>query len=380
MKALSAIVLVLLCLCPGYSWSQDRTPLKNEFGKEAGTIDVKKFFKETSITDTAVLIDTEAMLRQIDGVLEYFHKQQTNDPSVVNAGIFSQLGITLEDVEAALRFIKEVIKEDKEKGVPSRLQDPRFLREHFRVFRWYPYRRGSTRDQIRITKYRVFTIKGSKNKDSIYRYALYRLPADEAGMTLKEAEKHRQHLDRYKYTKQQVLAGAYDDGGAEPLIWLTRKGLEEALMEGSICVELADGEKQFFNVDRNNGIRFDRAIKNPWDQQRYWYFGRVQQPQGYGMDIRSQLPIFPDVAFAGDVYNLGLGKLMGISYKDSLDGKQKLRLGILADTGGAFTPNLSQLDYYAGIFPSRRTFTGRTKRLPNYADVYFFCLRRARGS
>jgi hypothetical protein len=381
MKTLTLAVLVLLCIFPVNSRSQEKTTLKDEFGKNAGTIEVKKFFAETAIDDTTVLMNPESLLRQIDGVLEYFQKQERNDPAVVNAGIFSQLDITLADVESTLRFIKQVIAEDKKKGGgPSRLQDPRFLREHFRVFRWFPYRRAGTGDKIRITKYAVFTIKGSSKITSVYKYALYSLPTDEAGMSLKEAEKQRHRLCRFKYTKQQVLAGAYDKGGAEPLVWLTRKGLEEALMEGSICVELPNGEKQYFNVDRNNGIAFDRTIKNPKDQKRYWYFGRVKQPQGYGMDIHSQLQIFPDAAFAGDVYNLGLGKVMGISYKDKTDDKQKLRLGILADTGGAFTPNLHQLDYYTGIFASRREFDKKTKNLPGYAEVYFFCLRRPGGA
>jgi hypothetical protein len=245
------------------------------------------------------------------------------------------------------------------------------LRKNFRIFQWFPYNRNHPgEEEIRITKYAIFTIKGSYRKNSVYTYALYGLPLDETGMSLEEAEKQKHRLCRFKYTKQQVLAGAYDNGGAPPLVWVTRQGLEEALMGGSICVELSGGKKRYFNVNRNNGISYDPAIKNPRDQARYWYFGQVPQPQGYGMDILSQIAIFPTAAFAGDIYNLGLGKLMGISYKNPGDKRQKMRLGILADTGGAFTPNLFQLDYYAGVFSSRHKFKRKVKTLPDFANVY----------
>lgn len=334
------------------------------------SIEVKLFFKETSFpsTNTSILLNPEALVSQIDEVLDYFQKYKKQDPAAVNAGIFSQLGITLSDVETTLRFLRTIINEDLEKGTGFRLQDPQFLKKHFRVLRWYPYPRG---EKIRITKYAVFTIKGSHKKKSIYKYALYRLPDDEKGMSLEEAEKQKHRLSRFKYTKQQVMAGTYDKGGAKPLVWVTRQGLEEALMGGSICIELPGGEKKYFNVDRNNGIPYDSKIKNPWDQRRYWYFGEVRQPQGYGMDIHSQMRIFPGAVFAGDVYNLGLGKLMGIFYRDR-NGKQEMRIGILADTGGAFTPNFNQLDYYAGVFNTRAQFTRKIQTLPTFAEVYLF--------
>ena len=334
------------------------------------SIDVNQFFKETSFpsTDTSISLNPEALVSQIDEVLEYFRKYKKQDPAAVNAGIFSQSGITLSDVEATLRFLRTIINEDLERGTGFRLQNPQFLEKHFRVLRWYPYPRG---EKIRITKYAVFTIKGSHKKNSIYKYALYRLPDDEKGMSLEEAEKQKHRLSRFKYTKQQVLAGTYDKGGAKPLVRVTRQGLEEALMEGSICIELPGGEKKYFNVDRNNGIPYDSKIKNPWDQKRYWYFGEVRQPQGYGMDIRSQMRIFPGAVFAGDIYNLGLGKLMGIFYKGR-NGKQEMRIGILADTGGAFAPNLSQLDYYAGVFTTRVQFNQKVRTLPVFAQVYLF--------
>ena len=261
-----------------------------------------------------------------------------------------------------------------------------FIRRHFRMFRWYPYgktngRRARVQEKqgkIRITKYGVFTVSGSKTRSNPYNCALYALPNDEEGMSLQEAEKQKHRLNRFKYTKQQVLAGVYDNGGARPLVWLKRDGLEKALMQGSICVHYPDGAKAYFNVDRNNGIPYDTSIKNPRRQQRYWYFGETSRVRGYGLDIDSQVPIFTNAAVAGDVYNLGLGKLLGICYEHpssrNRPGQPKTVLQplILADTGGAFTPNLFQLDYYTGEFRSREEFLNKLNSIPEYAVVYVF--------
>lgn len=342
------------------------------------------FFKEIPppLTDVSIIINPEALVNQIDAVLVYFQQYKNQDPEAVNAGLFSQLGISLTDVEATLRFLKDTVTEDIKNKTESRLEDPQFLKKHFRFFQWLPNpppapsdtsgaAHSPSREMIKITKYAVFTIQGSLKKNAVFKYALYSLPNDEKGMSPQEAEKHKDHLCRFRYTKQQVLAGAYDQGGAEPLAWVTRRGLEEALMEGTICVELPEGEKRFFNVDRGNGIPFDPTIKNHRLQQRYWYFGQVRQPQGYGLDIGSQMPIFPGAAFAGDIDNLGLGKVMGVFYHDPGSGKPKMVLGVLSDTGGAFRPNLSQLDYYIGVLNSRKEFNRIVKTLPSFAKVYF---------
>lgn len=342
------------------------------------------FFKETPppLTDIIITINPEALVNQINAVLDYFQKYKNQDPGAIHAGLFSQLGISLTDVEATLRFLKDTVAEDIKNKTEFRLADPQFLKKNFRFFRWLPQhpsvrfeKSGAadfpSREVIKITKYAVFTIQGSLKKNAVFKYALYSLPNDEKGMSLQEAEKHKSSLCRFRYTKQQVLTGVYDQGGAEPLVWVTRRGLEEALMEGTICVELPEGEKRFFNVDRGNNIPFDPTIKNHRHQKRYWYFGRVRQPNGYGLDIGSQMPIFPGTVFAGDIHNLGLGKVMGVFYNEPGSGKPKMMLGVLADTGGAFRPNLFQLDYYVGVLNSRKEFNRTVKTLPAFAEVYF---------
>ncbi len=329
-----------------------------------------RLFRETMLPSLKVVCEPEAMLKQIDQVRLYFKKYREKDPRAVSPGLLSSLNVTLNDVEATLLFCRDILKDDLKKGKKSRLRDPVFLNKHFRVLRWYP-EPGNTGKKgcIRITKYAVFTITGREKKDAVFKYALYALPDDEKGMSLKETQKNRGTLSRFKYTKQEVTAGVYDEGGASPLVWLRKDGLEKALMQGTICIRDERNGKRFFNVNRSNDIPYDSKIDNPKNQKRYWYFFEVKEPKGYGLDADSMVTIYPDAALAGDLVNLGLGKIMAIKGRS-------IRLGILADTGGAFTPGLDRLDYFAGVFDTTKKFWQKAKTIPEFAEVYILIKKK----
>jgi len=323
-------------------------------------------FREAKLPAPAgrVFLEPAAMLKQIDQVLFYFEKYRGKDPGGVSPGMLSSLDVTLNDVTATLLFCRDILREDMERGRKFRLIDPVFLDKHFRVVRWYPEPGNAGQNGlIRITKYAVFTIPGREKRDRIFRYALYALPDDEKGMSFKEAQKNKDTLCRFKYTRQEVTAGVYDKGGALPLVWLKKDGLEKALMQGTICVRDKRNKRRFFNVSRGNDIPYDPNQKNPDNQERYWYFFEVKEPKGYGLDATSMMTIYPDAALAGDVVNLGLGKIMAIKGR-------VLRLGILADTGGAFTPGLDRLDYFTGVFDTAKEFWRKAKTIPEFAAVY----------
>ena len=91
--------------------------------------------------------------------------------------------------------------------------------------------------------------------------------------------------------------------------------------------------------------------------------------KGYGHNINAKISIKPGVTFAGDILNIGLGRIVVIEYTKG--GQKKLRMGVIADTGGAFLPNLAQLDLLAGTFKNRREFTQYIRQLPEYATAYF---------
>ena len=80
---------------------------------------------------------------------------------------------------------------------------------------------------------------------------------------------------------------------------------------------------------------------------------------GWGPAPPDKVRLQPMAAVAGDVYNLGLGKLIALQSDD------ELRLVVLSDTGGAFQPNLFQLDLFVGSYPSREAFSAGTRHLPS---------------
>ena len=77
-------------------------------------------------------------------------------------------------------------------------------------------------------------------------------------------------------------------------------------------------------------------------------------------------------AVAGDLYNLGVGRLIALRNADGL------RLVVLADTGGAFQPNLHQLDLYTGFFPSWSEFSKATAAVGDEAEAWLL-VRRTSG-
>jgi membrane-bound lytic murein transglycosylase len=226
-------------------------------------------------------------------------------------------------------------------------------------------------ERIRLTKYVVFEAQGSPVQTATHTCALYALPEEEAALSADQAEKEKAKLIRYRYTKQQAVDGALAKHKVKSLVWVNRQGLEDALMQGSLMVKMPDGQTRMFNVHRNNGIAYDRRIKDPRLQKRYWYFKEVAGIQGYGKD--EKIIVQPAVTVAGDVYNLGLGKLFALRYP--LQGKTVMRLAVLADTGGAFIPNLYQLDYLAGVFPTRESYSKGVMHLPEYASASVLLLK-----
>lgn len=169
-----------------------------------------------------------------------------------------------------------------------------------------------------------------------------------------------------------MLSGIYEPGGkeygkVEPIAYLTRQGLEEALMEGTILIKFTDGTEEYFNVDRNNGMPYIRGLKAT-AQKRYWYFRKVNAIKGYGYKIDAKISIKPGVTFAGDVLNIGLGKIIVLEH--TISGRKQLQMGVIADTGGAFLPNLHQLDFLAGIFNNHQEFGKKIAQMPDYANAY----------
>jgi hypothetical protein len=303
------------------------------------------------------------LLTVLSNTRKYFQDHSGADPDVLRKGLLGTQGVTVEDVLKTLDFMIVVLKEDIANNRTTRLQNPTFINDNFRVIKWSPYNpQNRAQKQLRITKYAVFTHPGSRKKTSTYNIPIYSLKANSSN-------------DKFytRYTKQDVLSGIYEQGGkefgkVEPLVYLTRQGLEEALMQGTVLVNFTDGSKAFFNVDKNNEMSYVRGLKAT-AQKRYWYFKKVDAIKGYGYNIDAKISIKPGVTFAGDVLNIGLGRVVII--ENTQGGRKQLQMGVVADTGGAFLPNLYQLDFLAGIFQNQKDFEQYIGRLPEYVTAYF---------
>jgi hypothetical protein len=126
------------------------------------------------------------------------------------------------------------------------------------------------------------------------------------------------------------------------------------MMQGTIEVRLPGRPPLLLNVDQHNGRAYRPGVKSE-GQDRLWYFRGVDGVLGWGT-AADKVRLQAGASVAGDVYNLGLGKLVAL--EDVRTGV--VRLVVLGDSGGAFQPNLFQLDDYVGAFPDRPALAAAT--------------------
>jgi hypothetical protein len=327
----------------------------------------RDILKAANLPNSKVKFNPADLLIVLKSTRKYFKNWLDSDPDLQREGILGTQGVTIADIVKTLDFMVLTLQQDIKAKRPIRLQDPKFLNTNFRTIQWTAFNPTATDEKrVRMTKYAVFTHPGSRTPTKEFNAGLYALKSDSDVDAI-----------RIKYTKQDVLTNIYEPKGqefgtVEPLAYLDREGLESALMEGTVLIKFTDGKSAFFNVDRNNNIPYIKGL-TPTEQKRYWYFKPVNAIKGYGDSIETKISLKPGVTFAGDVLNIGLGRI--VVTENSIDGKPQLRMGIIADTGGAFLPNLHQLDFLAGVFDTKEDFAAYTRKLPEYTKAYILVKR-----
>jgi hypothetical protein len=327
----------------------------------------RDILKAAKLPNTKVKFNPADLLVVLTSTRKYFIDRLDSDADLQREGILGTQGVTVLDIVKTLDFMMLTLQQDLKAKRSIRLQDPKFLNTNFRSIQWTAFNPTATDEKrVRMTKYAVFTHPGSHTPTKEFNAGLYALKPDTDIDAI-----------RLKYTKQDVLKNIYEPkgkefGAVEPLAYLDRAGLESALMEGTVLIKFTDGTSAFFNVDRNNNIPYIKGLA-PTEQKRYWYFKPVTAIKGYGESIETKISLKPGVTFAGDVLNIGLGRI--IVTENSIDGKPQLQMGIIADTGGAFLPNLHQLDFLAGVFDSKDDFAAYTRKLPEYTKAYILVKR-----
>jgi hypothetical protein len=334
----------------------------NEWQKYQYSVNSNQVLKTGKLPNNPINFNQADLLTVLTNTRQYFQKYSQEDPDIQRTGILVTQGVTVKDILKTLDFMIVVLEEDISNKRTTRLQNPNFINANFRVIKWSAHNpENPQQKQLRITKYAAFIHPGSRQKTSTYNTPIYAIN-----------EEVSQEKFYTQYTKQDVLSGIYEPGGKEfgkvkPIAYLTRSGLEAALMQGTVLVNFTDGTKEFLNVDRNNGMSYIRGLKAT-AQTRYWYFKEVDAIKGYGYKIDAKISIKPGVTFAGDVLNIGFGRIIVI--EDNQSGQKRLKMGVIADTGGAFLPNLYQLDFLAGTFTSERAFEQYIQKLPEYTNAY----------
>ncbi len=332
-----------------------------------------RFIPAEPLSTPAYNINGPALCATAKETLNYLNKGVAYDPQVIHAG--KVLKIPLARVKATLVFICQHQHE---------LNNPAFVKKHFEFIRWYPdlqqakpFRASKSliaripKDKILMTKYYVHRAKASTKLTPTYPFALYALPKDEESLTLEQADA-RPDLTRFHYGKQAILHGALANKQVPILAYLNRQDLEAALLQGTLVADFGTTRKTF-NVHRCNNIPYAKT-KNPYQQERYWYFKQVDGIKGYGKDAEHKITVNSEVTFAADLAHFGLGKVLLIQYPNQ-QGTYVTKAGVFADTGGAFADNSYQVDFLTGSYAGEKAFYQANRHLPNYVTAYFMVLK-----
>ena len=306
------------------------------------TIDVDDWLIEKNFSQAEIPTVDADFLTQCKRTIAYLE----NHP-YTPLGMLSTLGYSREKRLLALQKIVSTASIN-----PTSLQKIEWWKQNFQLF---SLQAQSPNQQTRITKYLVYQVAGSTQKTDQYNHALWNL----------KEEFHPKIL--HQHSRIDILDGVLEtQKHVQPLVWLTEKAALEAQMQGTIEITTEKGSIGLYNVQYHNNMPYKKGV-SATQQERYWYFRKVEEFYGWGDP--EKIAILPDVSFAGDVQNLGFGSMLWVT------SEKKDALGLLVDTGGAFSPNLNQFDWFIGTARDKQHFYQRAKAYPSYADVHFLILR-----
>ncbi|MFH0898977.1 MAG: hypothetical protein V1855_05335, partial [bacterium] len=293
---------------------------------------VRKFFaprKKTPFEYERVVTDPLYLQRVAQDTLDYIDRFEYTHKHVLEPVTFNSSILPLSKVRETLQFIVDVIENDKKRG-KFRILDPKFISRNFASIKWLGDYEHAKRNndifaqdgKVRLTHYAVFQIVGRYEKTKKYCKPLYCLP----------------HED-------EEAGGAL---ASTPLVWLTEKGYQDALMQGTVFVEMPDGVVRAFRLHLTQNMNDYKEMKK--DDRRY-YFCEIKGK--YFERMYTRCIQRKGIVLAGDIYNVGIGKIIAFSYRNRKTNRLEMRLGVLADTGGAFVKTVYKMDYFAGIFKNR---------------------------
>ena len=338
------------------------------------------FKKEEFTYNQKITVDVEALTQVTGEVSDFFSTAHKSNFYVqVNEGKVFKGIITLDDVQDTINFLANAAKK-----TPKQLKSHWFYKHYFDFYRWYsdgtlcPAKIGKlprgwkgSPENLRITKYRICKIHGSRIKTKKYSFPLYPRPSDEVSKTRDYIRNNPEEFIRFAYKKNEISAGVLEHKGIlKPIAWVTPQGYEELAMQGSAVIDFEDGtEPQTFQVVVGNGKE---------GADKYWFvapYEKKKPSKKYPIKVE---PV-AGVSFAGNIVDVGFGKVLVMVGKNPLTLEKEMKVGVLVDTGSAFQDNLCKLDLFTGYFEDHHLFDEHCKQYPHTAEVYILIKKRKKS-
>ena len=322
--------------------------------------------------DVTFVYDSKNLFHAVDVASDFLEKIHLSNFVSFNVGVFSSHGITIDDVKRTLRFVQKTVETS-----PEKMADRNFLDDNFNFYRWYVksehghvlHGHYGPPDYIRTTSYLITQIPGSLMKKGEYNIPLYSVPTDEKDMTPLHIEQNKERLLRFRYTRKEIIDGAFDKNIETTILgWVTLEDYKELVLQGSAIIEFKKGIKKLCRVAKSN---------NKKGSDNYYFFSfkdKSVDPK------KTKFPIKPDpvqgVTLAGNIEGLGLGKLFLMVSHDHRNHNLEARYGLLTDTGEAFKNNFHQVDMFAGYFGHKKDFSQYILGLPHTTKMYCMIQKR----
>ena len=331
--------------------------------------------KITFTYNRKIAVDIPALAQLSQEVSQFLSTVHKSSFVQVDEGNIFQGIISLNDVKETVVFLAKTASKN-----PGWLKTHWFYNTFFDFYRLYsdgsscPAKIGKlprgwkgSPEHHRITTYRICKISGSHKKTKEHDFPLYSCPFDEQGKKPGYIREHKKTLTRFAYTRQQIVDGALEPGKAQIIAWVRSDGYNELVMQGSAVIDFEDGSPlQMFQVVVHNE-------KNVGD--KYWFIAPYEKRKPSKKYPVKVDPI-PGVSFAGNISELGFGKLLVMIGKNPLTLEEEMRIGMLVDTGHAFQDNLCKFDLFTGYFDNHEQSILHARQYPHTAQIYILIKKK----
>ncbi len=332
--------------------------------------------KVESVYNQKIAVDQKALALIAEEVSQFLsHVHKSIYVQVSEGKIFKGI-VTIDDVKDTINFLAKHAKEH-----PNWLKSHWFYNTYFDFYRLYsdgefcPLKIGKlprgwigAPDNHRITKYRICKMHGSRTKTKKYFFPLYSRPSDEVGKTNERIRNNPEKFIRFMYKRSEILEGALEHKKeVQPLAWVTLEGYKELVMQGSAVIDFED---------QTTPQTFQVVVENDMAREdKYWFvapYEKRKPSKKYPIKVE---PI-PGVSFAGNISDIGFGKVLVMIGKNPLTLEKEMRVGVLTDTGTAFQDNLCKFDLFTGYFEEHQLFDEHCKQYPHTAEMYILIKKR----